>query len=85
MRSDALPMRATAPSVEKKASVLYVMGITVLLAFLYAAQSIAVTNSKTDGVYLYDPNSAVLATEAMKLMLASALFSRFDSQLERRQ
>ena len=80
MKSDALPMRAGAPRVEKKASVVYVIGITVLLAFLYAAQSIAVTNSKTNGVYLYDPNSSVLATEAMKLMLASFLFF---SQLRR--
>ena len=46
MKSDAMPMRAAAPRVEKKASVVYVIGTTVLLAFLYAAQSIVVTNSK---------------------------------------
>eukprot|EP01051_Picozoa_sp_SAG22_P003065 SAG22_NODE_144_length_17700_cov_21.959207_11_plen_345_part_00 len=76
MKSSDLPTRAGTPRAESKPSAIYVAGITVLLAFLYAAQSIAVTNSKTNGVYLYDPNSSVMATEAMKLALASALFFR---------
>lgn len=61
------------------ASVVYTAGITVMLAFLYAAQSIAVTYSKDDpnaGTFSYDPNSAVMSTEMLKLCLASGLFYR---------
>ena len=77
MKSNALPLRAGPPGADQnrnKKPAMYVAGITVLLAFLYAAQSIAVTNSKTDGVYMYDPNSSVMLTELMKLMLAGGLF-----------
>ena len=54
------------------ATVAYTAAITILLAVLYAAQSIAVTNSKTNGIYNYDPNSAVMATGATPVVRARA-------------
>ncbi len=69
----------SAPDTGTGASVVYTAGITVMLAFLYAAQSIAVTYSKDDPSskeFSYDPNSAVMSTELLKLGLASGLFYR---------
>jgi uncharacterized membrane protein len=81
MKSSQLPMKvgSEAAVANGGASVVYTAGITVMLAFLYAAQSIAVTYSKDDpnaGTFSYDPNSAVMSTEMLKLCLASGLFYR---------
>ena len=80
MKSNQLPMKVGGAAEEAKgASVVYTATITVLLAFLYAAQSIAVTYSKDDPnskEFSYDPNSAVMSTELLKLFLASGLFYR---------
>ena len=47
------------------ASMAYTATITVGLAFLY----IAVTYDKDGGWFSYDPNSAVMSTDLLKLVL----------------
>ena len=76
MKSSSLPMKVGNAPEEAGASMAYTATITVGLAFLYAAQSIAVTYSKDGGRFSYDPNSAVMSTELLKLVLASSLFYR---------
>ena len=115
-RSETIPMRVGAPPISPEdpggASVFYKTAITVVLAFLYAAQSIvrgndllcsaalwpvltrraavgccaqAVTYSKDGDTFSYDPNTAVMSTELLKLFLASSLCAarraRFLAQL----
>lgn len=79
MNSNQIPMKVGDTPEQSRTTVIYTASITVLLAFLYAAQSIAVTYSKDDPhskEFSYDPNSAVMATESLKLCLAFGLFYR---------